>query len=152
MPHSDYECTNCAEAVGDPAITSIVLQDLPLDCKFCPQCGSNKGFTRIYAANVMSGHTRKADKFITQALRPMYDKDATRKQGASDFAKAGQEALEKAYEKAAPAVRAQLPTTFQPHVAPAGQVFSAIERGAKTDSRDYSTPMLKRNVRPQYAR
>lgn len=151
-PHADFECLPCGQALGDPVTMPVVHEDLPVDCKFCPSCGASEGFTKIFTANFMSGHTRKTGQVITEALRPLYDKDAKQKQGASDFARAGQEALEKTYEKASPAERAQLPTTFQPHIAPAGQVFGNIERAAKMDTRECVTPMVKRNVRPQYAR
>lgn len=150
MPHSDYECRNCADAQG--LAEPLVHQDLPLDCNFCPKCGSNKGFTRIYAANVMGGHTRTVAKVLDENLRPMYEKDSKQRKGASDFARAGQEALEHTYEKASPAERAQLPTTFQPHIAPASQVLGGMASIAKADTRAYNAPMLKRTVRPRYER
>lgn len=149
-PIADYECTGCMEAQG--LDKPVLHTDLPVDAKFCPACGSNKGFEKIWTANFMSGVTRKVGKVLDEQLRPMYDKDSKQKQGASDFARAGQEALEKHYEKAPAVVRAQLPTTFRPHVGPADQVFGGMDRGAKQDSREYGAPMLKRQVRPRYER
>lgn len=155
-PLADYECTNCAEEFNEPSITAILHQDLPNDAKFCPQCGSNKGFTKVFLkVNVIGSQERQAQKVIDAALAPIHQKHADTKSGATRFERAGQEAMAKAYEQAPAAERAQMEATggknFGARVMPAGQAISMIDGGARMDTRECVFPALTgRQVRPQW--
>src|SRR5947207_6450264 len=63
-PHSDYECSRCAQRF-----------DLPVGTTACPACHKSRWFTRVYSANVStSGISARKDPQLeaayTQAMRP----------------------------------------------------------------------------------
>lgn len=155
-PRADYECTHCAEAAGDAHITAIVHENLPVDAKFCPACGFSAGFTKLFnSINVIGGKQREAQQVINEALLPIHEKHADVKQGAAAFAQAGQDAMEKTYEKATPQEREQLTVTggkkFGARALPAQSAIGMVDRAARTDTRECVYPALTgRRVRPQW--
>ena len=63
-PHSDYECSRCAQRF-----------DLPVGTTACPACHKSRWFTRVYSANVStSGISARKDPQLeaayTAAMRP----------------------------------------------------------------------------------
>lgn len=153
-PRADFECSKCAQAMGDSLVTEIVHEDLPIDCKFCPECGAKagEGFERLFTAvNVNGGAGRVLDKVLTGRLEPLYEKHSTVKQGAANFDRAATEAMEKTMEKATPQERAQM-QVMKGHVAPAGAVLGSLPATARQDSRECIFPAIKRTVRPRFER
>ena len=68
-PHSDYECSRCAQRF-----------DLPVGTSACPSCKKSRWFTRVYSANVStSGISARKDPQLQAAYeQAMKPKDAAR--------------------------------------------------------------------------
>ncbi len=106
-PRADFECTKCGEATGLTGV-AIIYEDLSITTKFCPECGTKagEGFERLFnAVNVMSGNTRETGKLVEDKLAPLYAEHSDIKSSAQRFERGSKEAMEKTYEKAAPAQR-----------------------------------------------
>jgi len=141
-PVANFDCVRCGK-----------IEDLPVDCQRCPYCGKKRGFERLYdSINVMSGNTRTTGKVLEEKLAPLYERHADQQAGAKRFAEASAEAMEKTYEKATPAERAQMqPMTG--HVLPAGGVLSSMSTQARQDTRECITPaLLNRRVKPAWTK
>lgn len=151
-PHADFECLPCGQALGDPVVVPVVHEDLPVDAKFCPECGAKDGFTRLYnAVNVMGGNTRQLGKLLDDKLKPLYERHSTTKAGADSFEKKTAEAMERTYAVATTAERAQLANAPLPRVMPASSALGMVSPQARQDTRECITPaLMNRKVKPQW--
>ena len=147
-PRADFSCAHCSKKSERP----FIIENLPVKCLRCPICNHKRGFVRLFnAVNVIGGNGRTVGKIIDQTLIPSLDKQAAQKQGAENWNKASQEAMERAYHVANPKQREQIANqgSYKPSVMPAAAALSTISPESKQASRDLNYHALtNRTVKP----
>lgn len=154
-PRADWECANCTKVeFGENPAGIVVYEDLPVASTRCPVCGFKRGFRRRFDAINVSTNGHRVAKILDPMMEPQINQasmlrdDAKRseKQLVEDHARA----IEVLPEAKRPAMREALeggPVKWLPGQAALG----GLSPSARSDSRNFIMPHIRRRVVPTQA-
>lgn len=151
-PRADFSCKPCQVKAG--VAEPVIHENLPVTSLFCPYSGKRRGFKRLFNAVQVSTTGHRVARFIDRRLGPQSEKHAAIKSSSKEFASGHKAAMEKTYELAPPEQREQIAKLPQLGAASmtAAAAFGSIDPQARRDSRNYTYPMIKRQVVPEWTR
>ena len=127
----------------------VVHKNLPVTAKFCPACGKQRGFKRLFNAIQVSTRGHRAARFIDKRMQPAFDEHYKRQSAAKDFEKQATAAVARSVEEAPAAAREAFANANKGAIGmgtgravPAAAALGSIDPAARRDSREYTWPAV----------